>query len=217
MNKGLSLSFITVIKDRTNINVEYNNKIINLKLFENNLRALIDLIEPEDDWEYIIVDYESKDVNMADFISSLPKKPNLNFVIYTQTGNFDRGGGLNFGLSKATKENTFCLDSDMLINTRELFNDINTYVVEQKKVLFPICYSYNEPEHLTGFKRDTGLGMVVQKRSTVIKYVNNKTWGHEDLKNYNYYNSKNQAIRTYYGTNYVHQWHPEELKHINYK
>jgi len=217
MFSGLSLSFVTIIKNRTNITVKHENKDINLKLFENCLRSVINLIKPDDDWEYIIVDYESTDVCMSDFIASLPTKPNLKFNIYTKNDKFNRGAGLNFGLSKATKDNTFVLDTDMMIKTREIFDDIHKYVVQQNKVLFPICWSYKDPEHLTGYKRDTGQGMVAQQRSTVIPYMDNKSWGKEDGKNYDFYNAKKLAVRTYYGDKYVHQWHPNEISHIYYK
>jgi hypothetical protein len=89
--------------------------------------------------------------------------------------------------------------------------------VKENKVLFPICWSYKDPDHLTGWKRDSGLGMVAQQRNTVIPYIDNKCWGREDDHNYAYYNQRKLAVRTYYGDSYVHQWHPEEIKHIYYK
>jgi glycosyltransferase involved in cell wall biosynthesis len=211
------ISFITVIKNRTNIQVSHNNKEINLRLFENNLLSLISLIEPSDKWEFVIVDFESTDVNMADFVDTLPKKENLIFKIFTIKERFDKGRGLNYGATHATNEIVFFLDADMKILTRELFNDIETYVVKDKKVLFPICWSYLNPEHTTGSRRDSGTGNVIQYKNTIIRYVNNKTYGHEDTLNYNYFKRNGMAYRTFYHHGFVHQWHPIELRYISYK
>ena len=210
------ISFVTVIKNRTKINVSHNKKIIKLRLFENNLRWLISLIEPTDKWEFIIVDYNSTDVNMHEFINTLPKKDNLEFKVFTVNGTFDKGGGLNYGVKFVTNPVVFFLDADMMIKTRRLFDDIEKFVVNDNKVLFPICWSYKNPEHTDGWKRDTGTGCVIQKIETVIPYVNNKKWGHEDSKNHEYYTKLGLQHRTYYSEDYVHQWHPDEIKHIYY-
>ena len=105
----------------------------------------------------------------------------------------------------------------MIIRTRDIFNDIENFVVKQNKVLFPICWSYSNPEHTKGWRRDGGKGMVVQKKETVVKYMDNQKWGLEDIRNYSHYESLKTAYRTYYEEGFIHQWHPEELRHIYYK
>jgi glycosyltransferase involved in cell wall biosynthesis len=210
------LSFITVIKNRTNIKVSHNKKLLELHLFENNLRSLISLIQPSDQWEFVIVDYESTDVNMSEFVDTLPKADNLIFKVFTVKGTFDKGAGLNYGASLVTNPIVFFLDADMMIKTRSLFDDIETFVVQQNKVLFPICWSYKNPEHTQGWKRGEGTGNVIQKRETIVPYVNNKKWGHEDKKNYEHFVKIKKAHRTYYDQGFVHQWHPNEIKHIFY-
>jgi glycosyltransferase involved in cell wall biosynthesis len=211
------ISFITPIKNRTNIHVKHNGKDINLKLFENSLNSLINIITPADKWEYIIVDFESTDVNMQEFINKLPKKENLKFVVHTLSEKFNKGKGLNYGINLASHPVVFSMDADMIIRTRDIFNDIENFVVKQDKVLFPICWAYHNPEHTSGWKRSTGKGMVVQKKETVVKYIDNKKWGNEDIINYDHYVSLGTAYRTYYSDGFVHQWHPEELRHIHYK
>ena len=123
------ISFITAIKDRTKFTVSHDNKQIELNLFENNLRSLINIIQPTDLWEYIIVDFSSTDVNMTEFINSLPTKSNLHFKIFTLTEKFDRGMGLNYGAKLATHPVVFFYDADMMIRTRKLFDHIEKYVV----------------------------------------------------------------------------------------
>lgn len=210
------ISFLTIIKNRTKILVSHNRQILELRLFENNLRSLISLIQPSDQWEFVIVDYESTDVNMSEFVNTLPKKDNLTFKIVTIKGIFDKGGGINYGVNHVTHPVVFIIDADMIIRTREIFDDIETLVVQQNKVLFPICWSYKNPQHTQGWKRDTGAGNVIQKRETIIPYVNNKKWGNEDSKNHQYFSNAGMAHRTYYNEGFVHQWHPDELKHIYY-
>ena len=210
------ISFVTVIKNRTKIQVSHNNKTLELRLFENNLRSLISLIQPSDQWEFIIVDYESTDVNMSEFVKTLPKKENLEFKVFTVKGTFDKGGGLNYGTTLVTNPIVFFLDADMIIKTRSLVDDIETLVIQQNKVLFPICWSYKNPEHTQGWKRSEGTGNVIQKRETIIPYVNNKKWGHEDSKNHEHFVRAGMAHRTYYDEGFVHQWHPNEIKHIHY-
>jgi glycosyltransferase involved in cell wall biosynthesis len=211
------ISFVTVIKNRTRINVSHNNTEIELRLFENNLRSLISLIEESDKWEFIIVDYESTDVNMSEFVDTLPKKDNLEFKVFTVKGTFDKGSGLNYGASLVTNPIVFFLDADMMIKTRALFNDIEKIVVKEEKVLFPICWSYKNPEHTQGWKRSEGTGNVIQRKETIVPYVNNKKWGLEDTKNYEHFVRVKKAHRTYYNEDFVHQWHPNEIKHIFYK
>lgn len=210
------ISFITIIKNRTRIDVLDNGRRIELRLFENNLRSLISLIEESDQWEFIIIDFESTDVNMTEFVNTLPRKPNLEFKVITLKGTFDKGHGLNCGPSYATNDVIFFLDADMMIKTRLLFNDIERYVVQGNKVLFPICWSYKNPEHTQGWKRDSGTGNVIQKRETIVPYHNNKKWGNEDRLNYKYYINAKLAYRTYYHRGFVHQWHPKEIRNLYY-
>lgn len=210
------LSFVTVIKNRTKIQVSHNKKILDLKLFENNLRSLISLIQPSDKWEFIIVDYESTDVNMSEFVETLPKKDNLEFNVVTVKGTFDKGAGLNYSRIFLTNPVVFFLDADMMIKTRALFDDIETLVVKENKVLFPICWSYKNPEHTQGWKRSEGTGNVIQRVETIVPYVNNNKWGHEDTKNHEHFVKAGMAHRTYYDKGFVHQWHPDEIKHIYY-
>jgi hypothetical protein len=53
------ISFVTIIKNRTKVQIKHNNREIELHLFDNNLKSLLSLITPSDQWEYVIIDYES--------------------------------------------------------------------------------------------------------------------------------------------------------------
>jgi len=210
------ISFVTIIKNRTRITVDHNGTEIELRLFENNLNSLISLITPSDSWEYVIVDFESTDVNMREFIDTLPKKDNLVFKIFTIKDTFDKGAGLNYASDKISNDIVFFLDADMMIKTRKLFDDIETFVVRENKVLFPICVNYNDPTHSHGYKAPNGKGNVIQWKNTIMPYRNNKKWGEEDVINFNYFEKLGQAYRTCYHNQFIHQWHPPYIRHIHY-
>ena len=204
------ISFVTVIKNRVNLRVVYNKTELILKLFENNIKSLISLIQPSDEWEFIIVDFESKDCNMTEWVNALPRKSNLEFVVKTvkTAGRFDKGRGLNYGASLTTKPLIFFLDADMMIKTRTLFDDIEKIVAKEGKVLFPKFWKARNPEHTSG-GRTPGTGNVIQRKETVIPYVNNHGWGHEDSKNFQFYERQNMSVIVYYGKGFIHQWHPK--------
>lgn len=206
----MELSFIITIKNRCNITVDYNNTTVQLKLFENNLKSLFSVITPTDRWELVIVDFKSDDVNLCEWIDTLDIPKNLKITIIELDEPFNRGKGLNIGIATANYSTVFCYDADMAIFTRALFTDIQTYVIEQGKVLFPICWSYHTPEHTDGWKRDTGAGMVIMRKDEYTPYIEKKSWGLEDVTNFIYFYKKGLTVRTYYEDRYVHQWHPND-------
>lgn len=213
------ISFITPIKNRTNIVVDHNGNKIQLKLFENSLRALIDIITPQDCWEYIIVDFKSDDVNMGKFINSLPKKDNLTFKIHTvDQPFFDRGGGINIGVELASHPVIFVLDADMMIKSRKIFDDIEDVVVKQNKVLFPTCWYYTSPDHTQGHPPKCAAGNVVFRVNMFKKMINNSCWGKEDTLNYQYFKSIGVDYKIDYSATkeFIHQWHPTNIRHIYY-
>lgn len=204
------ISFITVIKNRTHFTVDHEGQTLTLHLFETNLTALLSLVRPADRWEFVIVDFASDDVNMAEWTSTLPQKPNVTFNVVTVNAPFNKGHGLNLGKQAATHSVVFFLDADMLIRSRRIFEDIERHVVKARKVLFPICWSYSNPDHTEGWKRIWGVGNVVQHKDTVLPYVEKDSWGNEDYLNFAQFCLKGQVIRTYYGEDFIHQWHPND-------
>ena len=213
------ISFITPIKNRTNILVEHRGKNIRLKLFENNLRALLDIITPEDCWEYVIVDFKSDDVNMSKFIKSLQKPDNLTFKIHTvEQPFFDRGGGINIGVNLASHPVIFIMDADMMVKSRKMFDEIEDVVVKQSKVLFPICWYYLNPQHSNGRSYYNGTGNFIIKKNMFVEMTNNKCWGKEDTINHRHFKSIGLAHQIDHSIDkvFVHQWHPTELRHVNY-
>lgn len=204
------ISFVVVIKNRTHFTVEHEGQSLTLHLFEKNLTGLLALTQPTDRWEFVIVDFASDDVTMAEWVASLPRHPNVTFNIVPVNAPFNKGHGLNLGKQAATHPIVFFLDADMLIRSRRIFDDIERLVVKERKVLFPICWSYSNPTHTEGWKRIWGVGNVIQRKGSVLPYVEKDSWGNEDYLNFAQFCLKGQAIRTYYGEDFVHQWHPND-------
>jgi len=213
------ISFITPIKNRTDIVIEHRGKKIRLKLFQNTIQSLIDIITPEDCWEYVIVDFKSDDVNMTEFIESLQKPDNLIFKIHTvDQPFFDRGGGINIGVELASHPVIFVMDADMMIKSRKMFDDIEDVVVKQNKVMFALCWYYLNPNHTRGFLPNGGTGNVILKKDMFVNMTNNSSWGKEDNINEAYFVSRGLSCRMYYHENkeFIHQWHPSDIRHIYY-
>lgn len=209
------ISFIVVIKNRTQFTVTHEGQQLTLRLFEHNLRSLLDLAQPTDRWEFVIVDFASDDVNMSDWVQTLPQKPAVTFKVVRVAAPFNKGHGLNLGKQAATHPIVFFLDADMLIRTRRIFDDIERLVVKERKVLFPICWSYSNPAHTEGWKRVWGVGNVVQRKGSVLPYVEKDSWGNEDYLNYAQFCLSGKAVRTYYDQGFVHQWHPNDSEFKN--
>lgn len=209
------ISFVITLKNRTRFDVEHEGRTITLTLLENNLRGLLALVQPTDMWEFVIVDFGSTDVDLDAWIKMLPLSPQVTYNLVRAEGPFNRGRGLNIGKQAAKHPVLFFYDADMLIRTRRLFDDIERLVVRDRKVLFPICWSYSNPEHTEGWKRVWGLGNVVQRKGSVLPYIEKDSWGKEDYLNYAQFLFKGSAVRTYYGEEYVHQWHPNDAEFKN--
>lgn len=209
------ISFVITLKNRTRFTVEHDGQQLTLTLLENNLRGLLGLVTPADQWEIVIVDFGSDDVNLSEWLHTLPASPSVTYNLVPADGPFNRGRGLNLGRQAAKHPVVFFYDADMLIRTRKLFDDIEQLVVGQRKVLFPICWSYSNPQHTEGWKRVWGLGNVVQRKGSILPYIEKDSWGKEDYVNFAQFCFKGSAVRTYYGEDYVHQWHPNDAEFKN--
>lgn len=236
------MSIIVVIKNRTDhIYVDYVNhpngihyngtnpkgtypnhpieKKYRLQLFHNNLNALFTLLKPRDKWELIVVDFNSTDVDMAQFLSTTFEKYNNpeNFtyrLISIADRFFNKGKGLNIGAAAAQYELLFFLDADMILGDRAIIK--KAYEICDKRVYFPICMNYENPEHTTCSPRPSGKGNVFIRKSFLSehKWPEYEQWGLEDDHFYVYFVKKNMIYRDCSGT-FFHQWHPNTYQYKN--
>jgi glycosyltransferase involved in cell wall biosynthesis len=179
-----SLSIIVPLKNRSRIQVPWGRSQIWIEPFQKNLQALRTCVRPEDQWQIVIVDFGSTDVNLAEMIRKIGFPSNVRVDIHTLDKPFSRGLGINEAFAKGwvLYEHALTLDADMKILTRQFFEDLDRLVGEGS-VFFPICWSWKEPAHKTGWKRDSGTGIVAHKTSEFQPLMENKTWGMEDTHN----------------------------------
>lgn len=215
MGKNEPITFFVAIRNRTSILVKHMGKLIRVNLFNNNLKSLSELITDDDTFEMIIMDNNSNDVIMEDFVKQY-ERPNFTIrVIKDESEFFSKGALYNKAVQYATHRLWFFLDADMQIKGRALFDDIELKVVTNKRVLFPICWSYSNPEHTIGKKRLTGVGNVIMFKDMFEPYIHNKKWGKEDDYIFEHNNNKGFATRKYYGDDFIHQWHPHDMAFLN--
>lgn len=207
-----AISFVIPLKNRTCFTVKYREKDVVLRLFENNMRQLASLFDPASDtWEVVVVDYCSTDVaDLRGLLASiLPEQVVITFI---SVGDplFNRGRARNLGWRAARHDIIFFLDADMEIRTRKLLDDVQEHVVRNDAALFPICYSYENPQHTTGYMRSSGAGNVIISKARIPRegFSEYSSWGEEDG---HFYKSVAKKMRTYYGSGFVHQWHPNDI------
>ena len=213
------LSILIPIKNRTIFKVEHEGIKHELRLFEKNLESLFAICTAEDRWEILIVDFESTDVSMKTWIHMRNHPSQCSIRLISVEGGFSRGKGINIGVENSSYPTLLILDADMEIKTRAFFEDIEKHVVKDGHVLFPIMYSYTNPQHTEGYKRTSSTGTYSIQRSMFHPIRENTSWGKEDAENYNYFEKKQKTLRTYYDKEYIHQWNPNVLdfKNTNFK
>jgi len=213
------LSIIIIIKNRTRFPVTHNGKEVVLKLFENNLDKLLELHQPESEtWELVLCDFNSTDVNMADFLKQKFEAAQSSFTYQLHTipdKKFCKGKGLNIASKLAKYENLFYLDADMLITSRDIFTQAYNHLTASR-VYFPICMNYENPEQTVTKARPSGTGNVfISKKNLTLKpWPEYNKWGNEDTHFYQFFKTKKLAVRSNVAT-FFHQWHPNTFNFKN--
>jgi hypothetical protein len=201
---------------------------VTLNLLPKLLMSLVSVKKPTDKWTVIIVDYESTDVNVP-LIATGILQGHMPFVVHTEKGEFSRGSGLDIAANVAKQLNVdslFFCDADMYFTHHFVFERASE-ILSKNNVYYPICFSFIQPDHLNGFWRDTGYGMMFIKTEQyfkTIRWQHNVSWGEEDnamVRNF----TEKQIVRER-GIGYFHQWHPNsiefktqeyQLKYVNNK
>jgi hypothetical protein len=187
-----------------------------LRLYENNIRSLLDLKTSGEDWCFCVADYESTDMDVDQFFANLQdeyKNKGVCFDYKTATipqKKFTRGGARNEAYKLADFDTLFFLDADMLFTGREVVESIYKYT-HNSLAYFPVCLSYKDQAHTEHYQRNTGKGNVGMSRETyrlnTKGWLEKKTWGREDDIIFNFYNNRKIAVRDCTGS-FFHQWHP---------
>lgn len=214
------LSIIVVIKNRTVPTLVHNNITYKLPLFATNLDCLFRLIQPHEKWELIIVDFDSDDIDMQEYLTYMfnsYNKPNFKCELITLKDEFfNKGKGLNIGAENASYDLLMFLDADMKITDRKMFETAYEQCLTKDKVYFPVCMNYENPEHSRFTPRPTGKGnvFITKKYLQLKKWPQYEKWGLEDDHFFDFFNAKGLVYRDCPGT-FFHQWHPTDHQFKN--
>jgi glycosyltransferase involved in cell wall biosynthesis len=186
---------------------------ITLNLLPKLLMSLRMIKTGNDNWTVIIVDYESTDVNV-EAITHQILDGHIRYIVKKVDEPFSRGSGLHIS-AEIAKENgndsLFFCDADMYF-TRHYVFDRAEELLKVNKVYYPICFSFTQADHMKGYWRDSGYGMMfisTEKYFATKRWQHNVSWGEEDnamLRNF----SSDEVFRAN-GVGYFHQWHPNSI------
>ena len=193
-------------------------EVIELPLLSNCLNSLIRQQQEDEHWEICISDWESADVpDVQEHLNTIVSKGKgtVDYKLITiDKPGFSRGYGLNTAFSLSSFDNIFFLDADMLFSGRQVI-DFTYMHIKNGKVYFPVCISYRNIDHTSGWARSTGAGNVAMGRETFLTkpggWMEKYTWGNEDGNMLKFF--KPIKCRDITKT-FFHQWHPTKM-HIH--
>ena len=203
------ISICVAIKNRTKVITKDG---IQLNLFKNSINSIVNASKNIDfPIEIVIVDYNSNDVILEEWIYETIKDTNieLNILKLPFDEPFSRGKSLNIAGQAAKYDYLFFCDADMLLDKNVLNMGIN--FLNENKIFFPICYSYTDYTHSFGWWRSAGWGMVFVNKNVWIKYKYPEyfKWGKEDeVMRDSLISENSENIIRLPCMGLFHQWHP---------
>jgi glycosyltransferase involved in cell wall biosynthesis len=186
---------------------------ITLNLLPKLLMSLRMVKTGNDNWTIIIVDYESTDVNVHNIAHQI-LDGHIRYVVKKHEGQFSRGSGLHLAAEIAKErghDTLFFCDADMYFTNHYIFERA-AEAIKENKVYYPICFSFTQPDHMKGYWRDSGYGMMFissEKYFGTERWQHNVSWGEEDnamRRNF----SETEVVRGK-AVGYFHQWHPNSI------
>jgi len=207
------ISFCYPIKNRTIfVSNHKGNKVLTTPLI-NSVRSVVNSFASKDEFEIVISDFGSTDTNFAWL-----EEMDVNYKIIKinhHDGHFSRGHGLNVAAKHAIGDIIFFIDADMLIDQDFIKEAKQILSNENYDLYFPICWSYNDPEHETGWWRYTGYGNVLVNRDhwfgNNLSWWERDCWGREDGDLFK--KTAHQAARQN-ARGFFHMWH-DEAAHLS--
>jgi glycosyltransferase involved in cell wall biosynthesis len=139
-------------------------------------------------------------------------------MLVTVEGEFSLGRGRNLAAEKATGDVLLFLDADMLVSP--LLVTLVNQTVQDGTCFFPVCYSFADSTHTSGWWRKEGWGncaITAKDFSRTPKWPEYYKWGKEDLhfRDHIKLRSKIKIVRSKV-PGFCHQWHPAEMRTLFY-
>lgn len=194
-------------------NVQLDGDKLILTLFPKMIRSLVKLKKPEDDWVIVVTDFQSTDADVAQVLKDEVGSaiPYLHHMI-TDYPFFDRGGGLKKAAELAEShfnaDAVFFLDADLEFYSRDIIEKCY-FALENHWFFYPIFYAFADPQHQTGFFRDTSYGNFAARLEDYKQtkgWLHNISWGWEDRDLADSIPDAKKYRIIILG--FCHQWHP---------
>jgi len=199
------LSICTTIKNRSIV----RTGIRELRLFPNCVESIVRAQGAVPEIELVVADWESIDWPLEQWAHDAASPVPVQIV--KMSGTFSRGRGLNAAAAASGGELLFFLDADTLISESVVRNGIS--VLQEGKTYFPVLYSFHEPEHASGYWRDSGFGHCMIRKDLFELtggWPEYKSWGLEDDHFFARVKALCPVVREPVD-GFYHQWHPQEI------
>ena len=201
----MKISICITVKNRSKVEVEGRELI----LFPNCIKSIVDSVQPSTDYEVVVADWQSDDWPLNDWLEKSAAPVSVNLVQIE--GPFNRGKGRNVATHGATGDYLFFLDADCTICPELL--EIGLKSMKAGKAFFPVVYSFNTPEHVSGSWSHFGYGNCMIKKEMldlIGGWPEYSSWGKEDDHFYEKIATLTEVVREEV-PGFFHQWHPDDL------
>ena len=160
--------------------------------------------------ELVISDWGSTDRPIGWVARRLAQTPiDLTIVCMPATAPFSRGAGLNATATWSRYPVLLFMDTDMIFTSKVLQHAVDT--VQARKAYFPVCWTFDMPNHTKGHWRVNGHGITAVSRAVYLqanKWDEYKQWGNEDLHFFERVSRLVPVVRNH-EVELRHQWHPQ--------
>ena len=201
----MKLSVCIAVKNRSRVAAGENE----LLLLPNCVRSLVEALPADLPCELVVTDWDSDDWPLADWLPAAAEPIPVRLV--RAEGPFSRGRGLNMAADAATGDALFFTDADSLFSQTVIEAGMDH--LRAGRSFFPVLYSFNSPEHDSGWWRHSGYGTSLVLRSTFAqagRWPEYTTWGGEDDEFFACISACSEVVREEVA-GFYHQWHPEDI------
>jgi len=199
------ISICVTVKNRSRIQADGRE----LTLFPNCVRSIVSSAASRSDVELVVSDWHSDDWPLSEWLAAAAGPIPVRIV--PVEGAFSRGRGRNVAAEAASGDALLFLDADSIFCSRVL--EAGLEYLGQGKAFFPIVYSFDGQEHVTGIWRRFGFGNCMVSRQMFRRsggWPEFSRWGKEDDEFYARIFELADVVREDV-PGFFHQWHPDDL------
>lgn len=199
------ISICVTIKNRSRVKVGEHE----LLLFPNCVKSIVKAARNFNDIELVVTDWESDDWPLNEWLQDYAGPVRVRVI--SLQGTFSRGRGLNVAAQHALGDQFLFTDADSLLCSSLLESGQRNLC--DGKAFFPVLYSFDGPEHRSGWWRHTGYGNCIVTRSMFEQaggWPEYESWGKEDDDFFSKISAIAPVVREEV-QGFFHQWHPDDV------